>query len=149
MPSSFRNSSAIRSRDSAIRSLARVRAGIERRGVGLARAEAGVEAEEAQDAQMILGDALQRIADEAHAALLEVVEPAEIIEDLAGQRDRRTSALIVKSRRAASSRQSSVKATVARRPSVDDVAAQGRDLERMAVADRGDRAMLDARSAPP
>ena len=34
-------------------------AGVERGGVGLAVAEAGVEAEEAQDAQMVLGDALQ------------------------------------------------------------------------------------------
>ena len=65
-------------------------AGIERRGVRLARAEAGVEAEEAQDPQMVLGNALQRVADEAHVALLEVVEAAEIIEDFAGHADRRT-----------------------------------------------------------
>ena len=89
------------------------------------------------------------IADEADVARLEVVEPAEIVEHLAGHRDRRTSALMVKSRRAASSFQSSVKATVARRPSVRDVAPEARDLERMAVADGGDGAMVDARSAPP
>ena len=65
-------------------------AGVERRGVGLARPEAGVEAEEAQDPQMILGDALQRIADEADVALLEVGEAAEIVEDLAAATDRRT-----------------------------------------------------------
>ena len=43
-------------------------AGVERRRVGLAGAEARVEAEEAQDPQMVLGDALQRVADEADAA---------------------------------------------------------------------------------
>ena len=64
-------------------------AGGERGGIGLARAEAGVEAEEAQDAQMVLGDAHQRIADEADAARLEVGQAAEIVEDLAADRDRR------------------------------------------------------------
>ena len=73
---------------------------------------------------MVLGNSLQRVADEPDVALLEVVEPAEIVEDLAG-RGSADSALMVKSRRAASSSQSSVKATVARRPSVGDVAAQG------------------------
>ncbi len=51
-------------------------------------AVAGMEAEIAEDAQMILGDALQRLADEAHGARLQVVEPAEIVEQLAADRDR-------------------------------------------------------------
>ena len=58
-PSSFSSSSAIRSRDKAIRSLARAVQASSAAGVGLALAEAGVEAEEAQDPQMILGDALR------------------------------------------------------------------------------------------
>src|SRR3546814_11558040 len=48
--------------------------------------EACVEAEIAQDTQMILGDALQGIADEAHAARGKIVEPAEIVEQGARQR---------------------------------------------------------------
>lgn len=49
-------------------------------GAGEARfvdrlAEAGMEAEEAQDAQVILGNTLQRIADEADASGLQVVQP--------------------------------------------------------------------------
>ena len=59
-------------------------AGFERRTVGLAAPEAGVEAEIAKDAQVILGNALERIADEAHVALPQIVEPAEIVEYLAG-----------------------------------------------------------------
>ena len=65
------------------------RAGLERRRVRRALAEAGVEAEEAQDAQMILGDALQRLADEAHPARLQIVDAAEIVEQLAARPDRR------------------------------------------------------------
>ena len=34
---------------------------------------------------MILGNALQRVADEAHAARRQILAPAEIIEDLAGR----------------------------------------------------------------
>ena len=83
MPSNFSSSSAMRSRDKAIRSLARSSAGGERGGVGLAFAEAGVEAEEAQDAKVVLGDALQRFADEADAARRDIIEAAEIIENLA------------------------------------------------------------------
>ena len=85
-PSSFSSSSAIRSRDRAMRSLARSRAGLERGGVGLAGIEARVEAEEAQDPQMILGDPLQGIADEPDVALLEIGKAAEIVEQLAAQR---------------------------------------------------------------
>ena len=80
----------MRSRDSAIRSLARAVHASSAAASGCAGAEARVEAEEAQDPQMILGNPLQRIADEADVPLLEVGEAAEIIEQLAGQRDRRT-----------------------------------------------------------
>jgi hypothetical protein len=47
-------------------------------GLGVERAaEAGLEAVVAQDAQVILADALARVADEAHAARVEVGEAAE------------------------------------------------------------------------
>ena len=60
-----------------------------RQPVGIDRiAEARMEAEEAQDPQMILGDPLQRITDEAHAPGRQIVQPAEIIEDLARSPDR-------------------------------------------------------------
>ena len=84
--SSFNSSSAMRSRDSAMRSLARAVQASSAAAVRLAGAEAGVEAEEAQDPQMILGNSLQGIADEANVALAEIVEAAEIVEDLAGPR---------------------------------------------------------------
>jgi hypothetical protein len=141
--SSFSSSSAIRSRDSAIRSLARA-VQASSAGVRVGRpAEARVEAEEAQDAQMILGDAGQRIADEADPARLEVGQAAEIVEHLAaaGSAD---SALMVKSRRAASSRQSSVKATVARRPSVETSRRKRGDLDRAAAHHGRDRAVGEA-----
>ena len=48
-------------------------------GIGRALAIGGVEAEEAQDAQIILGDALARLADEAHAPRREIGEPADVI----------------------------------------------------------------------
>ena len=47
-----------------------------------------MEAEEAKDAQVILGDAGEGIADEAHAARFEIVEAAEIVEYLAARRIR-------------------------------------------------------------
>ena len=66
---------------------------------------------------MVLRNPLKGIADEPDVPVSKIVEAAEIIEHFA----RLVSAegLIVKSRRAASSLQSSVNATVARRPSVD------------------------------
>ena len=52
-------------------------------GLGVERAaEAGLEAVVAQDPQVILADALARVADEADAVRGEVVEPAEIVVDL-------------------------------------------------------------------
>ena len=49
-------------------------------------AESRVEAEEAQDAQVILGNALQRVADEADAPRCEVREATEPVEHLAARR---------------------------------------------------------------
>ena len=119
-----------------------LRAGIDRLGVGLTQAVAGVEAEETQDAQMILGNPLERVADEPHVALLEVLEPSEIIENLArsGVRGQGIDGEVPPCR---------VRPPIVgesdRRPAAigRDIGSQGRDLERMAVADRGDRAMLD------
>src|SRR5687767_7447634 len=48
-------------------------------------AVAGMETEVAEDTQMILGDALQRLADEADDPGLQILESAEIIEQLAGE----------------------------------------------------------------
>ena len=58
---------------------ARGDAGVQARGIGRAVAIGGVEAEEAQDAQIILGDARSRLADEAHAPRVEIGEPADIV----------------------------------------------------------------------
>ena len=86
--------------------------------VGLAAAEARMKAEEAQDAQMVLGDALSGSPMKRTRARLQVVEPAEIVVELAGggigveRVDREIAP-------AGILRQSSVKATVARRPSVE------------------------------
>ena len=50
-------------------------------GVRGAFAIGGMEAEEAQDAQVVLGDALLRLADEAHAPRGDVGKPADIVVD--------------------------------------------------------------------
>ncbi len=47
-----------------------------------------MEAEEAQDTQVVLGDALGRIADEADPARVDIGEPAHIVEDRTGSIDR-------------------------------------------------------------
>ncbi len=57
-------------------------AGGESLAVRLAQAEAGVEAEEAKDAQMVLGDPDERVADEADPPLGEVRLAAEIVVNL-------------------------------------------------------------------
>ena len=44
-----------------------------------------VEPEIAEDPQMVLGNSLERVADESDRAGLQVVEPAEIIEKLAAE----------------------------------------------------------------
>ena len=54
-----------------------------RKAVGVERASSvsGREAEKAQDSQVILADALVGVADEAHAALGEILKPADSIVD--------------------------------------------------------------------
>ena len=59
---------------------------LQSRRVGVAAAEARVETKEAQNAQMVFGNALQRVADESNVPALEVVKAAEIVEDLARPR---------------------------------------------------------------
>ena len=49
----------------------------------IAGAVGGMEAEEAQDAQIIFRDALARVADEAHAARRKIVKAADIVIDRA------------------------------------------------------------------
>ena len=63
--------------------LARIDRGGEAGAVGGAAAIGGVEAEEAQDAQIVLGDAPARIADEPHHPGVEVGEPVHIVVELA------------------------------------------------------------------
>ena len=75
----------MRSRDRAMRSLARAVQASSAAASGSPDAEAGMEAEEAQDPQMVLGDALERVADEADVPFSKIVEAAEIVEDLAGR----------------------------------------------------------------
>ena len=53
--------------------------GGERRGIGRRPAVVGEEAEEAQDAQIVLGDARRGVADEAHPARREIGPAAEIV----------------------------------------------------------------------
>ncbi len=133
----------MRSRDESHEIIGAGGAGIQPGRIGFAGAEAGVEAEEAEDSQMVLGDALEWLADEADPALGQIGEATEIIEDLAGlgvgeQRvDREVAAggvglpIVGKG--------DGRPAAVGR-----DVMAQRGDLERMAVADRSDGAMIDA-----
>ena len=53
--------------------------------VGLALPVGGMDAEEAQDAQIILGDALAGVADEAHASGFDIGQPADMVmHDAAG-----------------------------------------------------------------
>ena len=80
-PSSFSSSSAFaRQRHQVVRAL---RAGIQRGAVRKTGAKPGMKAEVAEDPKMVLGDAFQRIADEAHVSFEEIVGAAEIVEYLA------------------------------------------------------------------
>ena len=114
------------------------------RRIGLASVKPRVEAEEAKDPQMVFGNSLQGVADEADVALLEVNESTEIVEQLPSFRvgrqrvdreiaPRRVLLPVVRKRDRRS-------AAVGR-----DIAPQGRDLERVSVANGGNRAMVDAR----
>ena len=100
------------------------------------------EAEEPEDAQVVLADALAGIADEAHAARHEIVEPAERIVDRAGG-----VAIERVDREVAASR--------VLRPIVGEgdggvaavglhVAAQGRHLEGVVIGDHRHGAVLQA-----
>ena len=78
-------SAPTRSRESRARPSCSGGAGGEALGVEAAGRVAvpGVDAEEAQDAQVVLGDAPRRVADEAHAAGAEVGQAAERVDHLA------------------------------------------------------------------
>ena len=118
-------------------------AGFEPGAVGMvAGAVSGVEAEEAQDAQVIFLDALLGIADEAHAARGQIGEPADIIVDRAvGARGERIDGEVAPL---------GVGAPVAAEGDLGvaaiglDVLPQRGHLERLAVDDDRDRAVLDA-----
>ena len=47
--------------------------------IGFARAKGGVHAEETKNAQVILGNALIRIADKAYAFCRDIVESADVV----------------------------------------------------------------------
>ena len=53
---------------------------MQRRRIELALAVPGLEAEQAQDAQIILADARRGIADEAHPAGFQIRKPADDVE---------------------------------------------------------------------
>ena len=101
-----------------------------------------LEAEEAQDAQIILGDAACRIADEADLASGEIVETADIIVDDAVRRDRQ--------RVDGEVAPLGIDLPVAPERHIGfaaeglDVLAQRRHLERYAIDDERDGAVLDA-----
>ena len=66
-----------------MRSFARAAQAVNASASGRSRSKTRVEAEEAQDAKVILGDAFERFADKAHSPGEQVVLAAEIIVDLA------------------------------------------------------------------
>ncbi len=101
-----------------------------------------LEAEEAQDAQIILGDAAGRIADEADPAFGEIVETADVIVDDAVGRDRQ--------RVDGEVAPLGIDLPVAPERHIGftaeglDVLAQGRHLERHPVDHQRDGAVVDA-----
>ncbi len=118
-------------------------AGCKARRIHLAR-EARRKAEEAQDPQMILGDALQRFADEPHPPRFKVGKSAEIVLHLAGRRievervdgeiaPRRILAPVVG------------EADGGMPPIGRQIGTQGGDFQRLAGAHRGDRPVGDTR----
>ena len=101
-----------------------------------------MEAEEAQDAQIIFGDARRRIADEAHTARLEIGKPADIIvHDAVGRKRERVHGEVAPLRVALP-----VAAEAHRRVAAEglDVLAQRRHLERPALDHHRDGAVVDA-----
>ena len=142
--SSLSNSSAIRSRDKAMRSFARAAQAASASGIGRTRSKTRVEAEEAQDAQVVLGNPFQRLADEAHAPGEQVVRAAEIIVDLARPRIGRQG---IDGEIAARRVFLPIVGEGDRRPPAVgcNVPPQAGHFDRMAAADGSDRAMIDAR----
>ena len=110
--------------------------------VGLTRAVGGMHAEEAQDAQIILGDALAGIADEAHALGFDIGKPADmVVHDAAGIDGKPVDGEVAPFRIAnpvAPERNPGLAAKGL------GILAQGRDLERMRFDDQRDRAVVDA-----
>ena len=109
--------------------------------IGRTRAVGGMEAEEPQDPQIILGDAGCRIADETHAPRFDIGEPTHIIVDGAvardGERiDREIAALGVTSPVAPEGH-------FGMSPECFHIFAERGDLERPAGGNDGDGAMLD------
>jgi hypothetical protein len=116
----------------------------QRLAVRLALAEAGEEAEETQDPQMVFGDPGQRVADEADPAGREIRLAAEIVVDL--ERDG-IGEQCVDREVAAGAVLAPVVGIGDRRPAAvgGDVPAERRHFDRLAGHDRGDRAVGDAR----
>ncbi len=110
--------------------------------VGLVRAVGGMHAEEAQDAQIILGDALAGVADEAHAPSFDIGEPADmVVHDAAGIDRQSVDGEVAPLRIAhpvAAERHLGLAAEGL------GILAQGRDLERVRFDDQRDRAVVDA-----
>ena len=103
----------------------------------------GEEAEETQDPQVILADALARIADEADPAGLEVRKTLRIVEEFAPSPERERVDREVAP--AGVGREIAAEAHDGAASVGLDVLAQGRHLERLALDDHRHRAVLDAR----
>ena len=110
--------------------------------IGFARPVGGMHAEETQDAQIILGDALAGIADEAHAPGCDIGKPADMVVHDAVGVDRKP----VDGEVAPFGIADPVAAEGDLGLAAEglDVLAQGRDLERMRVDHQRDGAVVDA-----
>ncbi len=117
------------------------------RAVRFALAIGRMKAEEAQDAQSVLGDALRRLTDKTHATRFDVRKPADLVVHGAIRRHRQTvdgevAALCI-ARPVAPERHPGLA------PECLDVLAQGGDFERRAIDHQRYRAVFDAgRHAP-
>ena len=131
-----------RSADSVGEPAARGDAGEISGAIGLALAIGGVNAEEPQDAQIILGDPPVGVADEAHPPCRDIGKPADVVMHDALGVDRQAVdgeiAPLGIAHPVAAERDPGLAAEGL------DILAQGRDLERLRVDDQRDGAMLDA-----
>ena len=109
--------------------------------IGASLSVPGEEAEEAQDAKIVLADAILGSADEPHAAGSEIGEPAERIEHLAGDVAVERVHGEVAARGVLLPVGSEMHDRMA--PVGLDVAPERRHLERPPVGDDGDGAVLD------